>query len=71
MTSVLYGMARYRITYLVRCGDQFTTHELTTTTYGEWAEPLAQFKEAYDGIWGTEGEYERAVLEVEKLQLWP
>lgn len=25
------------------------------------------FKESYDGTWGTDGEYERAVLDVERL----
>jgi hypothetical protein len=63
----MYGMAKYRITYLIRVGDELSTHELTTTTYGDWSEPLEQFKEAYDGTWGTEGEYERAVLQVETI----
>jgi hypothetical protein len=58
-------MAKYRVTLLVRCGDEFSTHELTTTTYGDWS--MEQFKASYDGTWGTEGEFERAVLEVESL----
>ncbi len=57
---------RYRVTYLERVGEDFTTHELETTLYGSW--PTEGLLAVYEETWDCElDSHERVVLAVEPL----